>query len=141
MQLMQYVENAIAHDATGAITFPDDRPDVQLGGIGEFTDEEVAALSGMGMVLHQVDDGGLSDMTVEELKKLAKKKDVVVEKDDGKDAIVSKLRTALADSGEQRSAMAIGGTGVGVSGGPTGTPVGGGPAGAGGTTGGGGSAT
>jgi hypothetical protein len=141
MQLMQYVENATSHDATGAITFNDDRPTVQLGGVGEFTDEEVARLSGMGMVLQQVDDGGLSDMTVEDLKKRAKKEDVELDKDDGKDDIVSKLRVALANSGERQAAMAIGGTGIAASGGPTGTPVGGGPAGTGTATGGGGPAT
>lgn len=125
MKLMRYARNANSIDQTGAITFVDDeRPDVLMHGIGEFTDQEISSLTSMGMVLETVDDGGLEDKNVAELEKLAKKEGVELPDGAKKDEIVSALRAGIADSGEQRAAMAIGGTAVGVSGGPTGVSTG-----------------
>lgn len=134
MKLVKYVGNATSHDQTGAISFNSkDRPDIQMGGMGEMTDEEIAALAPMGIVLEVVDDGGLSGMTVKDLDKRAEKLGVELDEGASKDEKVSALRAHLASNpssqvpGEEGQA-AVGGTTVGASGGPTGTSTGGGPA-------------
>lgn len=134
MKLVKYVGNASGHDRTGAIHFDSkERPDIQMGGMGEMTDEEIAALAPMGIVLEVVDDGGLEGMSVKDLEKRAEKLGVELDADSNKTEKVSVLRnhlasnpTALAPGEEDRAA--VGGTTTGASGGPTGTSTGGGPA-------------
>jgi hypothetical protein len=136
---MKYVENANPNDGTTAIAVGDDRPTIQLGGMGEMTEHEIRNASAMGHVLVDVDDGGLSKMTVKELDAKAEKLGVALDEDASKDDKIAALRQRLAsgpeDPAEAANWAAIGGTTVGVSGGPTGVSTGGAPA-AGTTTGG-----
>lgn len=119
MKLMRYTGNASVHDATGAIELPETdeapaRPTVQMRAIGEFTDREVAVLSQMGYVLEAVDDGGLDDMSVKDLESRAKKEGIELGDASKKDEIVSVMRQALANSGEEQAGQAMGGTFTGA---------------------------
>jgi hypothetical protein len=142
MRLMRYVENASPIDGTTAIVVGDDRPTIQLGGAGEMTDHEISNALAMGHVLEEVDDGGLSKMTVKELDARATKLGLETSEDDSKADKVSALRERLASGPEDPAevavggtpAAAVGGTGTGASGGPTGTSTGGAASTTGGTT-------
>lgn len=132
MKLMKYVENASRTDGTRAIKVGGDRPDINLGGMGEMEDYEIANASAMGHVLVEADDGGIGDMSIKDLEKRASKMGVTFDEDAKKDDMVSVLRQRLAsgpeDPAEAANAALVGGTTVGASGGPTGVATGGGPA-------------
>ena len=84
LRLVKYAGNADG-SATGAVTFSDDRPNLQMGGVGEVTHKEFLTLAARGLVLEPVDDGGLADKTVKELNQLAEKRGVQVSDDAGFD--------------------------------------------------------
>ena len=129
LRLVKYAGNADG-SATGAVTFSDDRPNLQMGGVGEVTHKEFLTLAARGLVLEPVDDGGLADKTVKELNQLAEKRGVQISDDAKKPELVSALRADLAKSGgASPEPVATGGTMTGAGGGPTGTPTGTGSAG------------
>jgi hypothetical protein len=130
MRLMRYEENASPNDGTRVIQVGDNRPDINMGGMGEMTEQEIAAANAMGHVLVEVNDGGLSGLSVKKLDERAEELGVTFEPDANKDEKVSALRARLAsgpeDPAEAANTALAGATTVGASGGPTGTPTGGG---------------
>lgn len=129
MKLVKYIGNADG-SSTSRLDFRDDRPVLELGGMGEVTDEESAMLASRGIILEVVDDGGLDGLKVKQLQDMAAERGVDVEGLDKKDDLVSALRQNLATAPSSPEPVVAGGTSEGVATGNTGTSTSTGTAGA-----------